>query len=309
MDWFRSYHGAPTDAKWIVIAAKAQSKPGVVAAVWWYLMDMASQATDRGSVASFDAEVCAASYGFPEEEIARVYDALLSKGLISPDRILTAWLKRNHTDYSTERVRRFRNERNAMKRSETVGNAGNAEEKREEEIEEKKGKQSGDKRPKRGGWVVPYCDAWIDRFGGTAHGGRIGKALKPLHEKHGQEAVMAAWKRYLDSEEPEFAAPESFAAKYGIWSNGVPPKLNPDADVQDVKLLIKAAGTRVFNAFTREDGFKAMANDYPAAWRRLEPVMRKIRYGDLKDAAEQRNGIEYTNLLKAQLREISDAAA
>jgi uncharacterized protein YdaU (DUF1376 family) len=157
-------------------------------------------------------------------------------------------------------------------------------------------------------WVAPFCDAWIARFGGTAPGGRIGKALKPLVSQHGDAAVLEAWARYLDTVEPDYAAPETFASKYGVWSGTAKLPAKVEDEITDVKMLIKAAGTKVFNAFTREEGFKQMATDFPAAWRRLEPVMRKIRYGDLKDAAEARNGIEYTSLLAAQLREIQDAA-
>jgi hypothetical protein len=132
MDWFRSYHGAPTDPKWIVIANKANSKPGVVAAIWWYLMDMASQARVRGDVSAFDPEVCAAAFGWSEDEVVRVFDALRAKQLISAESILTAWVERNPDDYSTDRVRRFRQK---VKQDETEGNAGNADEKRVEEKE------------------------------------------------------------------------------------------------------------------------------------------------------------------------------
>jgi hypothetical protein len=302
MDWFRSYHGAPTDPKWIVIANKAQSKPGVVAAVWWYLMDIASQASVRGSVAGFDAEVCCAAYGFPEEEIRRVVDALREKRLITPDHLLSTWTKRNPPDYSTERVRRFRQKQTEMKRDETEGNGV----KRPETQNRTEKNRSNSAKPK--GWVAVFCDAWIARFGGTAHGGRIGKALRPLVEQHGEVAVLEAWRLYLDAVEPDYAAPETFASKYGVWSGTAKPPAKIEDEITDVKMLIKAAGTKVFNAFTRDEGFKQMATDCPAAWRRLESVMRKIRYGDLKDAAEARNGIEYTNLLKAQLREIQDAA-
>jgi uncharacterized protein YdaU (DUF1376 family) len=162
--------------------------------------------------------------------------------------------------------------------------------------------------PKRASWVAPYAAAWIERFGGTAPAGRIGKAVKPLVKQYGDVPVQEAWKAYLEAVEPDYAAPETFASKYGVWSGSVRPSANLDNELTDVKMLIKAAGTMVFNAFTRDEGFKKMAQDYPAAWRRLESVMRSIRYGDLKDAAEAKNGIEYTNLLRGQLREIQDAA-
>lgn len=67
-------------------------------------------------------------------------------------------------------------------------------------------------------WNQQACEDWIERFNGTAPGGRIGKALKPLVAKHSWEAVRPAWKRYLESSEPEFVSPEKFASTYGSWT-------------------------------------------------------------------------------------------
>jgi hypothetical protein len=124
IEWWRSYHGAPTDAKWIIVSKRAQVKPGVVAAVWYALQDHASQSTPRGSVATHDSESLAAFYGWPVAVIDRVKGALREKGLIAPDGELAAWGKRQpkREDDSTERVRKYR-ERvthgNATKRNET----------------------------------------------------------------------------------------------------------------------------------------------------------------------------------------------
>lgn len=59
MDWFRSWHGAPTDNKWLLIAKRAGVTPMMVSAVFWALLDYASQQEERGSVAGFDAETYA----------------------------------------------------------------------------------------------------------------------------------------------------------------------------------------------------------------------------------------------------------
>ncbi len=127
MDWFRSYHGAPTDTKWLAIAAKAQSRPGVVACLWWALMDHASQSKPkRGTVETFDLEGKAAFFGWPEDEVQRVVAEFTRRGMIGPDGELRNWSKRNPGDFSTERVRRFRENHkyvetggNGTKRSET----------------------------------------------------------------------------------------------------------------------------------------------------------------------------------------------
>ena len=73
-NWFRSWHGAPTDSKWLVIGRKAGVAPGVVAAVVWALFDHASQTEDRGSVIGFDVETYSAFSGFDEEQIQAVID-------------------------------------------------------------------------------------------------------------------------------------------------------------------------------------------------------------------------------------------
>jgi hypothetical protein len=55
---------------------------------------------------------------------------------------------------------------------------------------------------------------------GTAPFGRIGKALKPLVQQHGEAEVLSTWRRYLTTEPAKYVTPESFAAKYGTWKKG-----------------------------------------------------------------------------------------
>jgi hypothetical protein len=109
--WFRSWHGAPTDPKWLVVARRAQVAPGVVSAVFWALMDYASQHTDRGSVKDFDVETYAAFTGWEESEIIAVLAAMTNKGIITPDDRLAAWDKRQpkkEDPTATERQQRKR---------------------------------------------------------------------------------------------------------------------------------------------------------------------------------------------------------
>lgn len=93
MDWFRSHHGAPTDPKWLVIARRAGVKPAEVAAIFWALLDHASQHAERGSIAGFDIETLAGFYDLGEVEIAAVMTALSEKGLLAGDRI-ASWSRR-----------------------------------------------------------------------------------------------------------------------------------------------------------------------------------------------------------------------
>lgn len=110
MDWFRSWHGAPTDAKWLVIARRAGVTPLMVSAVFWALLDYASQQTERGSVAGFDVETYATWAGVEEADILAVLDAMRAKGVITDGDTLSAWDKRQpkREDSSAERVRRHR---------------------------------------------------------------------------------------------------------------------------------------------------------------------------------------------------------
>jgi len=125
--WFRSWHGAPTDNKWLVIAAKAKVKPGVVSAVAWALFDHASQADERGSVKEFDTETYAVFSGFGENEVQAVIAAMLSKGVIDENGRLHAWDKRQpkREDDSAERVRRHRENKKAGDAGSNGSNDGN----------------------------------------------------------------------------------------------------------------------------------------------------------------------------------------
>jgi hypothetical protein len=142
--WFRVYLGAATDPKYLALARRAGTTPGVVASVWWALMDEAAH--HDGSVAGFDAESIAAFYGYELEDVAGVVAELRQKGMVTSDDRLASWEKRNGGDYSTERVRRHRERERARREgsdetrstvAETVGTVteteGTVEERRGEE--------------------------------------------------------------------------------------------------------------------------------------------------------------------------------
>lgn len=112
-DWFRSWHGAPTDPKWLVVAKNAGVAPGIVSAVVWALFDHASQAQERGSVSDFDFETYATFSGFSEEQVRAVYVALEAKRIILSGR-LSKWGRRQpkrEDPEATERVRQHRGKR------------------------------------------------------------------------------------------------------------------------------------------------------------------------------------------------------
>lgn len=109
LDWFRSWHGAPTDPKWLVIAKRAGVTPIFVSAVAWALFDHASQTEDRGSVAGFDFESYAVLMGAEEEQVRAVYAAMEARSIIVAGR-LAQWEKRQpkREDSSAGRMQRKR---------------------------------------------------------------------------------------------------------------------------------------------------------------------------------------------------------
>ena len=92
-DWFRSWHGAPTDPKWLLIAKRANVRPIHVIGTWWALLDYASQHSERGSIDGFDTETFALFAGLDDEHVSRIVTTLRDKGLIDGSQI-AQWGKR-----------------------------------------------------------------------------------------------------------------------------------------------------------------------------------------------------------------------
>lgn len=118
-DWFRSWHGAPTDNKWLLIAKRAGVKPIHVSGTWWALLDHASQHSERGFVGDFDIETFALFAGMEEEHVSRIVTTLRDKGMIVDDRIVK-WGKRQPKREDETAADRQRNKR--AKDKETGGN-------------------------------------------------------------------------------------------------------------------------------------------------------------------------------------------
>jgi len=120
LSWWRSWHGAPMDHKYQVIAIKAKTKVGIVAALMWALLDYASQNNPRGSIDGFDTEIYSVYSGFEEEEIIRIILVMTEKGIVK-DKSLINWEKRQpkREDDSYNRVTKHR----SMKRNVTQCNA------------------------------------------------------------------------------------------------------------------------------------------------------------------------------------------
>ncbi len=115
-EWFRSWHGAPTDSKFLLIAKRAQVAPGMVSAVYWALLDYASQNEPRGSVEGFDIETYAEWAKWEERDVMAIIAALVDKQAIIDGRI-AAWDKRQpkrEDPGAADRMRKMRDaKRNA----------------------------------------------------------------------------------------------------------------------------------------------------------------------------------------------------
>lgn len=106
--WWRSWHGAPTDLKWALIAKKAGAKTCEVTALAWALMDYASQNDDRGSIDGFDVETFSMYSGIEEEEINRIIQAMEEKGIIESGSF-AKWDKRQpKSESEMSRVKEYR---------------------------------------------------------------------------------------------------------------------------------------------------------------------------------------------------------
>lgn len=108
-DWFRSWHGAPIDPKWLGIARKAGVAPGIAVSVAWALLDRASQAAERGSIDGYDAEGLAYFMGCEPEQVEAIVEAMTAKGILCSNRF-KAWEKRQpkREDGAAERAKAWR---------------------------------------------------------------------------------------------------------------------------------------------------------------------------------------------------------
>jgi hypothetical protein len=92
-DWFKLWHEALDDPKFLGIADRIKSKPGDVFHVFMKLLKRASENDDRGSILGFDDWGEAAWLRIPVEEVRRIVEAICSIGMIAGDRI-AKWTKR-----------------------------------------------------------------------------------------------------------------------------------------------------------------------------------------------------------------------
>ncbi|GGC70617.1 hypothetical protein [Chelatococcus reniformis] len=137
-DWFRSWHGAPTDPKWRTVARRAGVQPGVVTAIVWVLLDRASQAPERGSIVGYDCEVIADALGFDPEQVDAVVTALHEKSVLVDGRF-AGWAKHQpaREDGSAERAKAWREQKKAERTQPNAPERERTPEERREETEDR----------------------------------------------------------------------------------------------------------------------------------------------------------------------------
>jgi hypothetical protein len=187
-DWFRSWHGAPTDGKWRMIAADVGCKPAEVAALVWALLDHASANDDRGSIAGFNARVYALDSGTDAKTVRDIVAMLADSevGVTAGDRFLN-WDRRQpkREDGSAERAKEWR------ERKRTQANECD----QERTLEERRGE--GDSSVvERSTTADPSKAVWDSGKRLLANGGvqpsKAGALLGKWRRDYGDEALIAA---------------------------------------------------------------------------------------------------------------------
>ena len=201
MDWFRSWHGAPTDNKWLLIAKRAGVTPMMVSAVFWALLDYASQQEERGSVAGFDAETYAMWAGCDETDVIAIVNAMRAKGVITDGETLAAWEKRQprREDDSSERVRRHRDKQrqsvtddNVTQCNDTVTHCNAPDKSRLDQIRlETDGDTETDTELLAPNGVVPMAQTSIVSALTPSNGN--GKHEKPKRERSDKQKELDDW--------------------------------------------------------------------------------------------------------------------
>lgn len=111
MSWYRIFSQTPQNPKLAAIARRTGLKRGEVLSIWVALLDHASSAPTRGSLAGLDAEELAGLLEFELAPVQSVLAALRDRKMILADESIAAWEK--HHPLSTARTRALRARRAA----------------------------------------------------------------------------------------------------------------------------------------------------------------------------------------------------
>jgi hypothetical protein len=144
--WVRLWEDMPNDPKWLVVKARALQKvsPVTVGEIICVFVHMLTKADQNGELINWCDEDVAAAIECETGKVTAIRESM--DGKVLDGNRLKSWGKRqpNGGDYSTERVRAFRERRRELQLTETLGNDGNGQKRRESEdisfLEKKKQK-------------------------------------------------------------------------------------------------------------------------------------------------------------------------
>lgn len=82
-----------------------------------------------------------------------------------------------------------------------------------------------EKRHARRNPVPPWlckacCDAWTAAYGGVLNFGRVRRALHPLMALYDADDIARGFAKYVAHTSQQYASPEAFVAKAGVWIKG-----------------------------------------------------------------------------------------
>jgi hypothetical protein len=225
--WFRWHHGTVNDPKWRVVAARAchaMSRTVTIAnviAVWASMLECASQATPRGSLAGWVDEDVAAGLGLEIAEVAAIREAM--QGKTTEGDSLSAWNARQPKREDNGAAQRKRDERERKKsqpqdvtgRDKKKGHAPSRNvpletETEEKEQEEPNGSSSSPaapatppvdlaaKRQQREQRLAAVTDEAIATFNASKLVKPNGGRLATVSERVGRETRQAEVKRCID---------------------------------------------------------------------------------------------------------------
>lgn len=139
MNWVRLWHDMPTDPKWRVVAKRSGRPLTEVLAVFTLMLTNAgANATERGTLDNWSDEDVAAALDMDAEHVTAIREAMQGKTLDGDT--LTGWKKRQpkREDDSSERVKRYRDERRTVTQRNADETQRNAPEKRREDTDSEK---------------------------------------------------------------------------------------------------------------------------------------------------------------------------
>lgn len=262
--WFRSWHGAPTDPKWLAIARKSGVVPGMVAAIVWALLDRASQSDDRGSISGYDADGLGCFFGLEADQVEAVIAAMRDKGILSGDRF-SGWEKHQpcREDGSAERARawreRSRTQPNAIERNRTLDTDTDTDtEKNKRDVVSAGAETSVDrsskpkirKKPAYSAEFNKFFDGFPGREGTSkAEAWEVWVTLPPEDQKAASDA-LSAFVAWCGKQKPDYRPLHACRyLKYRRWETLASTSTSPP--VVQVPVL---AGTEAFRAWERHNG-------------------------------------------------------